>query len=198
MQQSMTAEVWHAPDENQEAKGLTLLGAPASVGVAKGVNPSEATKGGCAQAWQQCRGGPGWVGPVCCQDGCTCQSSPDGFGHCKPSEGRISCASSGNADFLVQRFEGEKKPRHHVFDVILSWRRLAALGTAILTALTVCGLFVCVAVRVGHHYMSAQDEGWDEGRRQDAEISKRVLMVRTKIQPCSYEAMSGNPEAHSL
>jgi len=192
MQQSMDAELSRESRENgQQVNNLTLLGAPASVGVAQGVNPSEATEGRCAQAWQQCNGGPGWVGPKCCEDGCSCLSMDDGFSQCKPVEGRVGCGSSGNADFLVQRFEGEEKPRHGMVGGRLPWKGETMLGTSILTALTVCGLLSCVAARVWHHYLPGT------GRRQHSEMSHRILMVRPlRRQPASYEAMRGNAEGH--
>jgi len=197
MQQSMAVDVSSRSEENaQQAKNLTRLRAPASVGVVQ--DPSQATKSGCAQAWQQCNGGPGWVGPVCCEDGCACHSMNDGFGHCKPLEGRIGCSKSSNEDFLVQRFEGDSKPRQALFGGRLPW--MATLGASILTALSVCVLFVCAAVRVGHYYLAGLDEGFDQGRRQDAELSKRVLMVRNKHprRSDSYEAMRNTAEGNQV
>jgi hypothetical protein len=135
MQQSSAAEV--SGEKGQQVNNLTLLGAPASVGVAhQGVDPSAATPGGCAQAWQQCNGGPGWVGPVCCEDGCDCLNSNDGtgFSQCKPSEGRTVCGSSGNSDFLVQRFEGDHEPRSGMLGGRLPFHGVAMLGTSIVMA----------------------------------------------------------------
>lgn len=60
--------------------------------------PRLPSSAGCAAAYEQCAGRPGWNGPTCCQDGCECRSTGDEFyKQCSPASGGGSCGGAGLA-----------------------------------------------------------------------------------------------------